>query len=322
MSRFLVTGGAGFIGSNVVRRLLALGEQVRVIDDCSTGRRANLADVSGDIEFTDGSIVDQAAIDAAIQGCDFCIHLAAIPSVPRSVENPARSHHANVTGTVNVLLAARDAGVQRVVMASSSSVYGNAATLPVEESLPVMPISPYAVSKASAEMYARVFSDLYEMEVVCLRYFNVFGPRQDPDSPYSAVIPLFIRRMLSGHAPRIHGDGLQSRDFTFVDNVATANIKACFAPGKIAECYNVAAGQPHSLLELVQTLNDILGTDIAPSFDETRAGDVKHSHAAIARAENAFGYNPRVTFREGLEQTVAWYRDQAAPVQTQAAVGD
>lgn len=316
MSLFLVTGGAGFIGSHIVRRLLDLGERVRVLDDCSTGNRDNLSDVAHRIDFIRGSITETATAEAAMNGCDYCIHQAAVPSVPRSVADPARTHEANVTGTMNVLLAAREAGVRRVVMASSSSVYGNAATLPVDESLPVAPISPYAVSKAAAEMYARVFSELYELDVVSLRYFNVFGPRQDPNSPYSAVIPLFIHAMLEGTPPTIYGDGWQARDFTFVGNVAAANVKACFAPGRIAGTYNVAAGEPRSLLELIDALNEILGTSITPQFADPRPGDVVRSHAAVARAEKTFGFRPQVGFREGLSETVAWYRATRATADT------
>jgi UDP-glucose 4-epimerase len=309
MSLFLITGGAGFIGSSIVRCLLALGESVRVIDDCSTGKRENLADVENNIDFVNGSITDVSVTETAMKGCDYCIHQAAVPSVPRSVADPARTHEANVTGTVNVLLAARDAGVDRVVMASSSSVYGNATSFPVDENLPVAPISPYAVSKAAAEMYARVFSDLYEIEVVALRYFNVFGPRQDPNSPYSAVIPLFINAMLQGKSPRIFGDGEQTRDFTYVENVAAANVKACFAPGRISGAYNIAGGDPHSLLDVVDALNEIIGTTVLPEFADARPGDVLNSHASVKRAEAAFGYRPQVDFRSGLAETVEWYRE-------------
>ena len=322
MSQFLVTGGFGFIGSSIVRRLLDLGEQVRVIDDCSTGSRDNLTDVSGQLDFVRGSVAEMPVAEAAMKGCDFCIHQAAVPSVPRSISDPARTHDANLTGTVNVLLAARNAGVRRVVMASSSSVYGNASSFPVEESFPVAPISPYAVSKAAAEMYARVSSDLYEIEVISLRYFNVFGPRQDPDSPYSAVIPLFINGMLSGQSPRIFGDGSQTRDFTYVENVAAANVKACFAPGRIAGIYNIAGGNPHSLLDVVDALNEILGTSYAPDFADTRPGDVLRSHASVARAESAFGYRPQVSFRDGLTETVAWYRARAESVSVRTAANE
>ncbi len=322
MSLFLVTGGAGFIGSSIVRRLLALGERVRVLDDYSTGYRENLADVANQIDFMRGSVTEVPVAEAAMKGCDYCIHQAAVPSVPRSVANPARTHEANVTGTVNVLLAARDAGVRRVVMASSSSVYGNASSFPVEESFPIGPISPYSVSKAAAEMYARVFSDLYELDVVSLRYFNVFGPRQDPDSPYSAVIPLFAKAMLSGQSPRIFGDGSQTRDFTYVDNVATANVKACFAPGRISGVYNIAGGNPHSLLDVVAALNEILDMTVSPQFADARPGDVLNSHASIARAEVAFGYRPQVSFREGLAETVAWYRAGVDQSAARAAVND
>jgi len=322
MSLFLVTGGAGFIGSSIVRRLLALGERVRVIDDLSTGSLENLTDIADQIDFVEGSITESDVTSEVMKDCEFCIHQAAVPSVPRSIADPMRTHNANVTGTLNILLAARDANIRRVVMASSSSVYGNATVFPVEETLPVAPISPYAVSKAAAEMYAGVFSDLYELDVICLRYFNVFGPRQDPNSPYSAVIPLFINWMAAGQAPRIFGDGLQTRDFTYVDNVAAANVKACFAPGRISGTYNIAGGDPHSLIEVVDALNEILGTTLLPEFAEARPGDVVRSHASVKRAEAAFGYRPQVGFLEGLAETVAWYRAGVGRAEVRASANE
>jgi len=315
MSEILVTGGGGFIGSNLARHLISLGESVRILDDFSTGNRDNLEDILDKCTVFEGSICEPGVLRRAIEGAQYCLHQAAIPSVPRSVKDPARSHHANMTGTMNVLLAARDAGVSRVVMASSSSVYGIASHYPVEESMPACPISPYAVSKAAAEMYAKVFSDLYEMDIVALRYFNVFGPRQDPESQYSAVIPKFISRMLEGKSPSIYGDGSQTRDFTFVENVISANIKACAAPGRIAGIYNIAGGTQHSLLDLVHMINDVLNTRIIPEFHPPRTGDVPRSFADVSRARDTFGYEPVVPVREGLERTVAWYEALASEPQ-------
>lgn len=308
MARYLVTGGAGFIGSNLVRALLARNEQVRVLDDFSTGRRANLEDVAGEIDLVESDVCDPDTVQRAMRGVDYCLHLAAIPSVPRSVADPLRSNRVNVEGTLNVFLAARDANVKRVVYASSSSVYGNARPGPLNEDLPRAPVSPYGVSKAAVEMYAETFSRLYDLELVGLRYFNVFGPHQDPDSPYAAVIPIFIRALRAGRRPPVHGDGRQSRDFTYVDNVVEANLQACACSERIAGIYNAACGASASVLDLVEMLNTLLGTRLEPEFLPARPGDIRDSRADIGRARQAFGYAPRVSLREGLERTAAWYK--------------
>lgn len=309
MARFLITGGAGFIGSNLVHALLKRGDQVRVIDDFSTGRRENIQSVLSQIEVVEGSICDRDLVGKAMTGVEFCLHQAAIPSVSRSVESPWESNRANVEGAINVFLAARDAGVRRVVFASSSSVYGNASTMPVNESLPRAPISPYGVSKAACEMYGEVFSALYGIDIVGLRYFNVFGPRQDPKSQYAAVIPIFISRMLAGEAPPVDGDGLQSRDFTFVGNVVSANLKACHADGRLAGVYNVACGASTSILDMVAILNDVLGSQLDPVFRPARPGDIRNSWADISRAKTAFGYEPLTSIRDGLLETARWFWD-------------
>ena len=307
MARYLVTGGGGFIGSNLVRALLGRGEDVRVLDDFSTGRRENLADVAGDVELIEGSIRDAALLAGAFEGVDYCLHQAAIPSVPRSVADPVRSNGANVDGTMKVFLAARDAGVKRVVFASSSSVYGDEAPLPAVETAPLHPISPYGVTKATDEMYARVFSDVYDMDIVALRYFNVFGPRQDPDSPYAAVVPIFIRKMAAGERPPVYGDGTQSRDFTYVANVVAANLLACEQEGRVAGVYNIACGDTTSILDLIAHLNAALGTALEPEFLPPRTGDIRASFADISKAREVLGYEPAVSIREGLKQTAAWY---------------
>ena len=307
MARYLVTGGAGFIGSNLVHALLAQGRRVRVLDDFSTGRRANLDEIKGEIELCEGDMRDPATCARATAGVDFVLHQGAVPSVARSVRDPRLSHDANATATLNMLIAARDAGVKRFVHASSSSIYGDSPTLPKQEEMAPRPKSPYAVAKMAAESYCRVFNELYDLETVCLRYFNVFGPRQDPQSPYSAVIPLFATAMLKGERPVIYGDGLQSRDFTFVANNIAANLLATTAPGVGGQVFNIACGRRYTLLDLVAALNRILGTRIEPEFRTARAGDVKHSLADIARAETELGYRVQVDFDAGLAQTVAWY---------------
>lgn len=335
MAAYLVTGGAGFIGSHLVHALLARGDDARVLDDFSTGRRSNLAEVEGRIELIEGSICDREVVARAMAGVECCFHQAAIPSVPRSVADPWASNRANVEGTLNVFLAARDAGVRRVVFASSSSVYGNTATYPVHEELPLAPISPYGVSKAACEMYARAFAGLYDIDLVGLRYFNVFGPRQDPESQYAAVVPLFIKAMLAGERPPVNGDGGQSRDFTFVENVVAANLAAAnFAvansaagklhvanlaganvaagdnAGRLSGVYNVACGAASSVLDVVAHLNRILGTAIEPVFRPARPGDIRRSLADIRKASAAFGYRPQVGLEEGLRRTVAWMKGE------------
>ncbi len=309
MACYLVTGGAGFIGSNIVHALVSRQHEVRVLDDFSTGRRQNLERPHPSVEVVEGDICDASTVADAMDGADYCLHQAAIPSVPRSIEDPSASNRANVDGTINVFVAARDAGLRRVVFASSSAVYGNAERLPVAETLPVNPISPYGVNKAADEMYARVFSDLFDMDIVALRYFNVFGPRQNPKSQYAAVIPIFITRMLAGKPPPVDGDGRQSRDFSYVDNIVDANIKAAAAPGRIAGVYNIACGDSCAVIELVDMLNEILGTSIGPRFREARPGDIRKSWADISRARDAFGYEPSVDIKEGLRRTVEWYRN-------------
>jgi UDP-glucose 4-epimerase len=313
MPHYLVTGGAGFIGSNLVERLVAQGERVRVLDNFSTGTYANLSPWLDRIELIAGDIRDPETVCRAMAGVAYVLHQAALPSVPRSVADPMASHEANVTGTLNVLMAARHAGVNRVVYASSSSVYGNSPELPKREEMPTNPLSPYAVSKLAGENYCRAFYQVYGLETVCLRYFNVFGPRQDPNSQYAAVIPKFVTAMLDGGQPVIYGDGTQSRDFTYVDNVVAANLLACRAPaGEAAgEVFNVACGERTTLLELVAGLERALGKEATPEFAPPRPGDVKHSLAAIDRARERLGYRPRVSFERGLAHTVAFFQSRA-----------
>ncbi len=308
MTRYLVTGGAGFIGSNIVAELVQRGEEVRVLDNFSTGKRANLDAVKSRIDLIEGDLRDLDTVQRAAADIDFVLHQGAVPSVPRSIDDPLTSDTSNVIGTLNLLIAARDAEVKRVVYASSSSVYGDAPTLPKHEDMKTAPMSPYAVSKLSAEQYCQVFYQVYGLETVCLRYFNVFGPRQDPASQYSAVIPKFITRMLAGEAPIIHGDGLQSRDFTYVSNNVAANILATTAPNVAGEVFNIACGERYSLLDLVAALNEILDTNIAPEHDTARPGDVKHSLADISKAQAKLNYHTEIDFKAGLHLTVEWYR--------------
>jgi nucleoside-diphosphate-sugar epimerase len=307
MATYLVTGGAGFIGSNIIRELLERGETVRVLDNFATGRRENLEEISDRIDLREADIRDLAAIRPAFEGVDYVLHQAAIPSVPRSVKDPVATTEANVNGTLHALMAAREAGVKRVVMASSSSVYGANPELPKRENMRPLPISPYAASKLANEGYAAAFTHVYGLETVCLRYFNVFGPRQDPTSQYAAVIPLFVSALLKGERPTIFGDGEQSRDFTHVANVVEANLKAATASGGSGGAYNIACGERVTLNELVQAINEILGAKIEPIYEPERAGDVKHSLADISAAREAFDYSPVVGFREGLERVVGWY---------------
>ena len=312
MATYLVTGGAGFIGSNIVRELVARGEGVRVLDNFSTGRRENLAEVLNDIELIEGDVRDPSACRRAVAGVEYVLHQGAIPSVQRSVDDPSISNDANVSGTLNLLIAARDAGVRRVVYASSSSVYGDSPTLPKHEDMTPRPRSPYAVSKLAAEYYCQVFIEVYGLETVSLRYFNVFGPRQDPTSQYSAVIPLFVQAMLAGEPPVVYGDGLQSRDFTYVSNNVEANLLAATVPGVAGRVFNIACGKRYTLLDLIAMLNDILGTRIDPVFAPPRHGDVKHSLADIRLAQEQMSYTVDVDFETGLERTVTWYREHGA----------
>lgn len=310
MSLYLVTGGAGFIGSHLVEALLARGQQVRVADNFSTGKRTNLP---AGVDLVEGDLADDGVAARAVQGCDYVLHQAAIPSVPRSVQDPLGTHRANVDATLQVLVAARDAGVKRVVFAGSSSTYGNSAVLPKREDMRPAPITPYALQKWAGEQYCQMFTSLYGLETVTIRYFNVFGPRQAPDSPYSGVISLFTKAYLAGTAPTIYGDGRQTRDFTYVTNVVDGVLRAATAEAVAGEVINVATGGRISLLELARALQVILGTTIAPTFAPAREGDVKDSQADIFKARKMLGYEPTVPFEEGLRRTVDWFRT-ATPV--------
>ncbi len=314
MEKMAVTGGAGFIGSNLAEYLLSRGYEVVIIDNFSTGKRENLAGwtekASGRAVVLEADINETDRLRRALEGVRFVFHQAAIPSVPRSVADPQATNSANISGTLSVLVASRDAGVKRVVVASSSSVYGDDPELPKLESRLGRPLSPYALSKVVCEEYCRLFYQIYGLETVCLRYFNVFGPRQDPKSEYSAVIPRFSTRLLSGVPPTIYGDGEQSRDFTFVANVIDANWKAATSPGAVVEAFNIGCGQRTSLNQLLDALNNALGTRIGASYEPARTGDVRHSVADISKAKRLLDYSPRVTLEEGLKRVVEWYRIQ------------
>src|ERR1700722_2632251 len=310
MAKYLITGAAGFIGSSLVRALLERGEEVRGIDNFATGRRENLTEVLNRIDFREADILDLDAMHKACAGVDSVLHQAAIPSVPKSVLDPLASNRANIDGTVNVLVAARDAKVKRVIYAASSSAYGDTPTLPQPEAMTPDPISPYAVAKLASERYMISFYRCYGLETVCLRYFNVFGPRQDPSSPYSGVLARFITLMLRGEQPTIFGDGEQSRDFTYIDNVVEANLLACATPA--AECagevFNIATGRRITLNETFKALQSLTSYSGQPKYDPERSGDIKHSLADVSKAQAALGYNPKVDFEEGLRKTVDWYR--------------
>lgn len=306
--RYLVTGGAGFIGSNIVEEILRRGHNVRVLDNFSTGRRVNIASFSSDIELIEGDIRSLSTVYRAVDEVDFIIHQAALPSVPRSIADPITSNEVNITGTLNVLIAARDRGVRRVVFASSSSVYGNDPRLPKHEDMRPRPMSPYAISKLAGEVYCAVFDQLYDLETVILRYFNIFGPRQDPSSQYSAVMPKFISAMAKNRRVTIYGDGQQSRDFTYVENVVQANLKACEMENLPEErIFNCACGNRISVLDMVLMLNRIMEKDLNPIFADPRPGDVRNSFADISRAVNFIEYTPSIKFEEGLKRTVEWF---------------
>jgi UDP-glucose 4-epimerase len=311
MAGFLVTGGAGFIGSALVHRLVELGHSVRVVDNFSTGFRRNLEDCLGRIELMEGDLAQLALCKAAVQGVDYVLHQAAIPSVPRSVEDPITSHRANATATLNLLVAARDAQVKRFVFASSSSVYGDSETLPKVETMPENPLSPYALTKLAGEKYGAIFHRIYGLPAVSLRYFNVFGPRQDPHSPYSAVISRFVEAALQGTRPIVYGDGEQSRDFTYVDNVVEANLLACRAEGVGGMVFNIGTGQRQTLNELLSSLHAIVGRQLKPEYSSPRVADVRHSQAGIEKARHFLGFEPKVDFQEGLKRTVDWYQKNA-----------
>ena len=310
MAIYLITGAAGFIGSALARAVLAQGDQVRGIDNLSTGRRENLAEIRDRVDLHEADLLDLDAVHAACKGVDYVLHQAAIPSVPKSVIDPLGSNRANVDATVNVLVAARDAKVKRVVYAASSSAYGDTPTLPKREDMPPNPISPYAVAKLASEYYMVSFYRCYGLETVCLRYFNIFGPRQDPSSPYSGVLAKFITQMLKGEQPTIFGDGATSRDFTYVDNAVQANLLGCKAPAQqvAGQVFNVATGRRVDLNEMFQAVKKIVGFQGEVTYAPERAGDVKHSLADMAKAEKYLGYKPKVDFEEGLKRTVDWYR--------------
>jgi UDP-glucose 4-epimerase len=306
----LVTGGAGFIGSNLALALVARGHDVRLLDNFSTGHRANLEPL--DAEVVEGDLRSYERVAAAVGGVEVVFHQGALPSVPRSIQDPLTSTAVNVEGTLNVLLAARDAGVRRVVFASSSSVYGDAPGMPRRESQPLAPLAPYAVSKLAAEQYCMVANRVYGVETVALRYFNVFGERQDPLSGYAAVIPKFIRMMLDGQPPTIFGDGQTSRDFTHVENVVEANLAAAVEPAAAGRVMNIAVGSSHTLNELVSTLQGLLDSELEPEYGPPRPGDVSESLADISLARELLGYEPRIEFEEGLQRTIAWIVEQRA----------
>ncbi len=307
----LVTGGGGFIGSHLVAQLLEQGHDVRVLDNFATGRRANVAALGAEVELVEGDIQSYERVNKAVAGCQIVFHQAALPSVPRSVQDPLTSNATNVIGTLNVLLASRDHNVQRVVMASSSSVYGSSAgTAPKREDQPALPISPYATAKLAGEGYARSFHGVYGLETVALRYFNVFGPRQDPTSQYAAVVPNFISALMAGRSPVIFGDGEQSRDFTYVGNVVQANLLAMDASGAAGQAFNIACGQRITLNRLVDELQHLLGCDIEPAHAPPRLGEIKHSCADLSAARGVLGYEPTVQLRHGLELTVEHFREE------------
>ena len=313
MAFYLVTGGAGFIGSHLTDELVRRGERVRVVDNLVTGKRENLAHIRG-VEFVEGDLAELETARRAVEGADFVLHQAAIPSVPRSVQDPLTSHRANIDATLNLLIAARDARVKRVVYAGSSSAYGDTPTLPKAETMATAPLSPYALQKLVGEQYCQMFTRLYGLETVTIRYFNVFGPRQDPSSPYSGVISLFISALCEGRQPVIYGDGEQTRDFTYVANVVDGVLRACLAPGVSGEVINVATGGQVSINQLFRSVRNLVGGRGDPIYSPARAGDVRDSQADIEKARRLLGYEPHVPFEEGLIKTVEWYRTSQLPV--------
>ena len=310
--RYLVTGGAGFIGSNTVDELVRRGHSVVVLDDLTAGKEENLADVRAKITFVKGSITELDVVQKAIHQADHVMHLAARTSVPRSVKDPLETNRINIEGTLNVLVAARDNRIKRVVFAASSSAYGETPTLPKVESMEPKPISPYGVSKYVGELYAAVFGRCYGLETVCLRYFNIFGPRQDPDSPYSGVLSRFASAFLSDERPVIYGNGEQTRDFTFVENAVQANLLACEAPGAAGQIFNIGTGSRISLNQTLELFRRISGKALQPQFEPPRDGDIRDSQADISKAREMLGYEPVVAFEEGLQRTYAWYQQNHA----------
>ena len=311
MTSYLVTGGAGFIGSHLAGEIVRRGHRVRVVDNLITGKRRNLEHIPG-VDFLEGDLADLPVAKRAVDGMDYVLHQAAIPSVPRSVADPITSNRANVTASLNILVAAREAGVKRLVYAGSSSVYGDTPTLPKREDMRPSPLSPYALQKVVAEQYCQMFTGLYGFETVAIRYFNVFGPRQDPGSPYSGVISLFSTALLEGRRPIIYGDGEQTRDFTYVANIVDGVLRACEAKGAAGEVINVATGGRISLNELLRVMNGMVGTNLQPIYNEARAGDVKNSQADITKARTILGYQPIVSLEEGLQRTLEWCRAESA----------
>ena len=311
MATVLITGGAGFIGSNLARALLARGDEVRIIDDLSSGRLSNLTPILDQLTFMKGDIRNAEQVTEIMTGVDYVLHQAALPSVARSVDNPLLSNDVNVNGCLNVLNVARQVGVKRLVFAASSSAYGETAVLPKVETMAPKPQSPYGVAKLACEYYLQAFHHVYGLETVSLRYFNVFGARQAPDSAYAAVIPLFVTLMMNGQRPTVNGDGLHSRDFCYIDNVVEANLKALTAPNAPGKVYNVAVGGRYTLMDLIAAINETLGTDIAPIHGPERAGDIRHSQADITAAQRDLGYSAAIDFGEGLRRTIGWYQDQA-----------
>ncbi len=308
MAKILITGGAGFIGSHLLRALLDRGDEVCVLDDLSSGRRSNLEGLSGSLEFIEGSLLDAPLLERALEGVNGVLHQAAMPSVPKSIAQPLATHEANVTGTLRLLEACRHGGKPRVVFAGSSSAYGDHQEFKKSEELEPRPLSPYALQKLSSEYYCHLYHDLFGLETVVLRYFNVFGPRQDPNSQYSAVIPLFITRALQGLPLTIHGDGLQSRDFTYVQNVVDANLAALDLGSNICgRVYNVACGDSITLLDVIDMLEDAIGVKVQRSFVDSREGDIRHSCANISRIESEFDWSPNISMKVGMEKTIAYY---------------
>lgn len=310
MSKYLVTGGGGFIGSNIVGELLQREEEVRILDNFSTGRRENIAEFSGKIEVIEGDVRDLKTVEEAVNGVDFVFHQAALPSVQRSILNPLTTNEVNITGTLNLLLASKETKVRRFVYASSSSVYGNSADLPKSEDMSPHPLSPYAISKLAGERYCQAFYDIYGLETICLRYFNVFGPKQDPFSEYSAVIPKFIKALAQKRRPDIYGDGEQTRDFTYVHNVVMANLLASSAEGVAGEVINIACGERFSLNQMLKYLQGVFNLDIDPVYSDPRPGEVRDSLAGVTKARKLLGYEPQTSFFEGLNKTVQWFTKQ------------
>ena len=313
MQKYLVTGGAGFIGSNIVRKILEQDDFARIVDDFSTGRRENIEEFldNHNFELIEGDLTNLDIAKKAVEGIDFVLHQAAIPSVQRSIEDPIGSNNANINGTLNILIASRDAKIKSFVYASSSSAYGENPQLPKREDQPAFPISPYALTKYTGERYCQIFWKLYGLPTICLRYFNVFGPKQNPDSQYSAVIPKFIKALLKGEKPIIYGTGEQSRDFTFVDNVVSANLLSAKSEKGFGEIFNIACGDETKLNHLLSMLQEIIGAKIDAEYKNSRAGDVPNSRADISKAEQFLGYKPKIEFKEGLIKTIDWYKNNA-----------